>query len=93
MALLRRLHFYAGILVGPFLVITALSGLLYVFTPKLERAVYVDALTGTQSGAPWSLDRHVRAAQHEIGADEAPVAVRPAAEGGTTRVMFWVSWP
>ena len=88
MALLRRLHFYAGILVGPFLVIAALSGLLYVFTPQLERAVYADALTGTQSEAPWSLDRQVRAAQHEIGTEDAPVAVRPAAEGGTTRVMF-----
>ena len=88
MALLRRLHFYAGILVGPFLVIAALSGLLYVFTPQLERAVYADALTGTQSEAPWSIDRQVRTAQREIGTDDAPVAVRPAAEGGTTRVMF-----
>nr|WP_270238246.1 PepSY-associated TM helix domain-containing protein [Kocuria marina] len=88
MALLRRLHFYAGILVGPFLVIAALSGLLYVFTPQLERAVYADALTGTRSEAPWSIDRQVRTAQREIGTDDAPVAVRPAAEGGTTRVMF-----
>lgn len=31
--LLLRLHFYAGILVGPFILIAAISGALYALTP------------------------------------------------------------
>lgn len=46
--LLRRLHFYAGILVGPFLVVAAVTGALYVFTPQLER----ERSTRTRSPAP-----------------------------------------
>ncbi|RKQ36964.1 PepSY-associated TM helix domain-containing protein [Kocuria tytonis] len=86
--LLRRLHFYAGIFVGPFLLVAALSGLLYVFTPQLEQAVYSESLTGTASAHPLSVDRQVEAARQTVGTDAAPVAVRPAPEGGTTRVMF-----
>ncbi|GAB3577015.1 PepSY-associated TM helix domain-containing protein [Amycolatopsis endophytica] len=37
--LLLRLHFYAGILVGPFLLVAAISGLLYIFAPQLEQVV------------------------------------------------------
>ena len=86
--LLRRLHFYAGILVGPFLVVAAVTGALYVFTPQLERAVYADALTGTVSSQPLTLDRQVETAQRAAGTSESPVNVRPASDGGTTRVMF-----
>src|SRR5690606_30409987 len=43
-ALLLRLHFYAGVLVAPFLVVAAATGLLYTFTPQLEQAVYADRL-------------------------------------------------
>ncbi|MDO4920168.1 PepSY domain-containing protein [Kocuria sp.] len=86
--LLRRLHFYVGLFVGPFLVVAAVTGALYVFTPQLERAVYADALTGTTAAQPLSLDQQVAAARGATGTGEAPVAVRPAAEGGTTRVMF-----
>ncbi|MDN5632556.1 MULTISPECIES: PepSY-associated TM helix domain-containing protein [Kocuria] len=86
--LLRRLHFYAGILVGPFLVVAAVTGALYVFTPQLERAVYADALTGTVSSQPLTLDRQVETAQRAVGTSESPVNVRPAIDGGTTRVMF-----
>ncbi|MCT1958734.1 PepSY domain-containing protein [Kocuria rhizophila] len=86
--LLRRLHFYAGLLVGPFLVVAAVTGALYVFTPQLERVVYADALTGTASAQPLSLDEQVDAARRSIGSPDSPVNVRPASDGGTTRVMF-----
>lgn len=38
--LLLRLHFYAGVLVGPFVLIAAMSGGLYALTPTIEQAVY-----------------------------------------------------
>ena len=86
--LLRRLHFYAGLLVGPFLVVAAVTGALYVFTPQLERVVYADALTGTPAAQPLSVDEQVAAARRAVGTAEPPVNVRPASDGGTTRVMF-----
>ncbi len=38
--LLLRLHFYAGVFVGPFLLVAAVTGLAYIWTPQVERAVY-----------------------------------------------------
>ncbi|GEC98036.1 membrane protein [Kocuria varians] len=86
--LLRRLHFYVALFVGPFLVVAAVTGALYVFTPQLERVVHAQALTDTVSAQPLSLDRQVEVARGVVGTSEAPVTVRPAPEGGTTRVMF-----
>ncbi|MDT5043015.1 MAG: hypothetical protein QOE51_4000 [Actinoplanes sp.] len=37
-ALLLRLHFYAGVLVAPFLIVAALTGLAYTLTPQLDQA-------------------------------------------------------
>lgn len=34
--LLRRLHFYIGLFVGPFIFFAALTGTLYVATPQLK---------------------------------------------------------
>lgn len=35
-----RLHFYAGLLVGPFLLIAALTGLAYALVGQVDAAVY-----------------------------------------------------
>ncbi|OYD71899.1 PepSY domain-containing protein, partial [Rhodococcus sp. OK302] len=35
--LILRLHFYAGILIGPFILIAALSGGLYAIAPSIEK--------------------------------------------------------
>ncbi|WP_033344005.1 PepSY-associated TM helix domain-containing protein [Catenuloplanes japonicus] len=43
-ALLLRLHFYAGILIAPFLVVAATTGLLFVSTPTLDRIIYSQEL-------------------------------------------------
>lgn len=48
--LLRRLHFYIGLFVGPFIFIAALSGTLYVATPQLENALYHHALFSETGG-------------------------------------------
>lgn len=42
--LLKRLHFYIGLFVGPFLLVAALSGIVYALTPQLEDYLYADAL-------------------------------------------------
>ena len=86
--LLRRLHFFAGLLVGPFILVAALSGALYALTPTLERGMYARELTAPSTTGSTPLAEQVRAAEAYVGGGT-PVAVRPApAPGDTTRVMF-----
>ncbi|MGO3211477.1 MAG: PepSY domain-containing protein, partial [Brachybacterium sp.] len=87
--MLLRLHFYAAILVGPFLLISAASGALYAVSPQLEKVVHAEALTAPADGAPRPLAEQADAAQTYIGPDAQLAAVRPAPQpGDTTRVMF-----
>ncbi|MCK9921362.1 PepSY domain-containing protein [Frankia sp. AgPm24] len=61
--LVLRLHFYAGVLVAPFLVVAALTGLAYTFTPQLDRLVYADEFHVDQVGAaPRPLSEQIDAA-------------------------------
>lgn len=87
--LLLRVHFYAGVLVAPFILVSALSGSVYALSPTLDRLVHADLLEASDpAAAPVPLTEQVRAAL--AGRDPATlVAVRPApGPGGTTRVMF-----
>ncbi len=89
LALITRLHFYVGLFVGPFILIAALSGVLYVFSPSIESSVYSDVLTTASRGPAHDLRAQVDAALAVVGADSKPIGLRPArGEGYTTRVMF-----
>lgn len=86
--LLVRLHFYAGILVGPFLLLTALTGFLYALAPQIENALYRDTLFVESSGTTVPIGQQVAAAR-ESQPEGTLLAVRPAAgPGDTTRVLF-----
>jgi uncharacterized iron-regulated membrane protein len=88
-ALLLRLHFYAGLLVGPFILVAALSGALYAATPQLEQALYAHELRAPVAATSLPLADQIEAAQAVVGGDGALVAVRPNPDDGdTTRVMF-----
>jgi uncharacterized iron-regulated membrane protein len=86
-ALALRIHFYAAIFVGPFLLIAALSGALYALTPQLEKFVYADELTASP-GPATPLEQQIQAAQQHLDTTDLPAAVRPGPDGETTRVMF-----
>ncbi|MFT2707607.1 PepSY-associated TM helix domain-containing protein [Clavibacter zhangzhiyongii] len=87
--LLLRLHFLAGILVGPFILVAALSGAAYALSPSIERVVYAHELRAPATGAIVPLAAQVEAAEAVVGGSGTLVAVRPApAPGDTTRVMF-----
>ncbi|WP_052284533.1 PepSY-associated TM helix domain-containing protein [Kluyvera genomosp. 1] len=87
--LLRRLHFFIGLFVGPFIFVAALTGTLYVATPQLENWVYAQALHGSVEGERHSLAEQITAAKRELTTPLGLNAVRPALEPGeTTRVMF-----
>lgn len=86
--LVLRLHFYAGVLVAPFVLVAAVSGLLYVWTPQIEQAVYAGQLRVEPSGEPIPLHAQVRVAQEELPGAELD-AVRPATGAeDSTRVLF-----
>ncbi|MEU7919531.1 PepSY-associated TM helix domain-containing protein [Micromonospora zamorensis] len=87
-ALLLRLHFYAGILVAPFLVVAALTGLAYTTTPQLDSILYGDQLTVAQVG-----DRQLPLAEQVGAARNAHptgsiTAVHPGDGDRTTKVVF-----
>lgn len=87
-ALALRLHFYAGIFVGPFLLIAAVSGALYAIAPTLETFTAGQLLRADSHGPHRPLSEQV-AAGVAVRPDLTLVAVAPApAEGETTRVLF-----
>ncbi len=87
--LLLRLHFYAGIFVGPFILIAAISGALYAITPQIEQTVYDKALHAPVAGSYLSLGEQIEAANAYTGGASSVEAVRPAPHpGDTTRVMY-----
>jgi uncharacterized iron-regulated membrane protein len=89
-ALLLRLHFYAGLLVGPFILVAAVSGALYALTPAIEQGVYRHELHAPVTDTQLTLAEQTEVARSHIGdAAATPSAVRPAPEpGDTTRIMF-----
>ncbi|WP_214368121.1 PepSY-associated TM helix domain-containing protein [Pseudonocardia sp. H11422] len=86
--LVLRLHFYAGLLIGPFVLVATATGVLYVLTPQLESWIYADQLRVPVTAQQLPLTDQVRAAMATEPGGELD-AVRPAPEpGATTRVLF-----
>ncbi|WP_243227952.1 PepSY domain-containing protein [Microbacterium sp. CIAB417] len=88
-SLLLRVHFYAGLLVGPFILVAATSGALYAIAPTLEQVVYAHELHAPETATRLSLADQIRSAEAYASDDAVLSAVRPApGAGDTTRVMF-----
>ena len=86
--MLHRLHFYAGVLVAPFLLVAAVTGALYALSPSIENVVYRSQLHTSETGQPTPLATQVHSAQTVLP-DLTVTAVRPPAEpGDTTAVIF-----
>lgn len=86
---ITRLHFYVGLFVGPFMLIAAITGTLYVLTPQIEDMIYRDQLRTSSFGTVKPLSDQVEAAQSIIGDEARLVAIRPSTgPGWNTRVMF-----
>ncbi|MEW2555880.1 PepSY domain-containing protein [Streptomyces zhihengii] len=86
--LLLRLHFYAGLLVAPLLLVAAVSGLLYALSFQAEKLVYRDELRTSVGERVLPLSDQVAAAR-EANPDGTVTAVWPSYEdGATTRVLM-----
>lgn len=85
---LHRLHFYAGLMVGPFLLVAAISGAFYALAPAIEKVVYADLLTVDAAPQSKTVGEQTAAAAAEHP-DLAIAQIWPAANpGDTTRVLF-----
>lgn len=88
-ALLRRLHFYAGVFVAPFLLLAALTGLAYTVTPQLDQLVYGDELRVERTaGQPHSLADQIEAARTANPGGSLAYVVTPPTAEDTTRVVL-----
>lgn len=85
-----RLHFYVGLFIAPFLLVAAVTGILYALTPQIEQVVYdkelhASAPAGTEM-VP--LAQQIEAAQNEV-TDGTITQIRPSKDPeSTTRVTF-----
>jgi uncharacterized iron-regulated membrane protein/deferrochelatase/peroxidase EfeB len=85
--LLLRLHFYAGLLMAPFLLVAAVSGLAYALSYPVEDVLYDDLQTVDVGEDRLSLAAQVNAVG-EAHPDWTVTAVRPAAaEDASTGVI------
>ena len=62
-AFVRRIHFYAGLFVAPFILVAAISGGLYALAPTMENMFYRDVLTVETQETSTPLADQVAAAQ------------------------------
>src|SRR5690606_25997923 len=86
--LILRLHFYAGVLIAPFLLVSAATGFLYAASFPIEKVVYSHELTAPVGEEKLPISEQVAAARkaHPEGTVN---AVRPSPEDdATTRVML-----
>lgn len=89
--LLRRLHFYAGVLVGPFLVVAAASGMLFALAPQVDDVLYGDVLAvSTEVGAPRPLADQVAAARAAVPDGTVTGVLVADDPEATTRVVLTV---
>ncbi|PSK73737.1 peptidase [Streptomyces sp. CS149] len=89
--LLVRLHFYAGVLVAPFLLVAALTGLAYTLTPQLDRLVYGDQLRVERVGDEVRpLAEQIAAARAAYPEGTLASVITPPGPEDTTRVVLAV---
>ncbi|MEU8685310.1 PepSY domain-containing protein [Streptomyces sp. NPDC048611] len=86
--LVLRLHFYAGVLIAPFLLVAAVTGLLYACSFQAEKIVYAHELSAPVGKTELPLSQQIAGARKAHPEGEI-AAVRPAPQpGDTTRVLL-----
>ncbi|GAA2083548.1 PepSY-associated TM helix domain-containing protein [Streptomyces albiaxialis] len=88
--ILLRAHFFAGVVIGPFLLVAAVTGLLYTVMPQVEQAVYrhelkVDPGSGRER-AP--LAEQIAAAEKSVPDGTLTEVRTGAGPDDSTRVVF-----
>lgn len=90
--LVRRLHFYAGVLIAPFLLVAATTGLLYAASYQVEKIVYAEELRVPVGGSELPVSRQVTAAREAHPEGEVAASGprrRTARRRGSSFPEFW----
>lgn len=90
-SLFWRIHFWSALIASPFALIAALTGILYIFAPQIEDALYADIDHVVPVGTMRTLDDAVHAAREAAPHGAVLRSVIPAL-GATdsVRVLFMV---
>lgn len=82
-----RVHFYAGVLVGPFLLVAALTGFVYALSPSIEKVVYHSWTASASDESIVPLEEQVATAESALPGLrlDSVITGRP---GENTRVLF-----
>jgi uncharacterized iron-regulated membrane protein len=88
-SLFWRIHFWAALIASPFALVATLTGMLYIFTPQIEAALYAHLERVTPRAAMLPLDASVAAARAAapVGFEVLSV-VPPTAPGAALKVGF-----
>ena len=88
-SLYLRVHCWAALIASPFLLVAALTGLLYVFVPQIEARLYRQLDHVTPGGTMLPLDRSVAAAQGAVAHGLALRSVLPPfAADDSVKILF-----
>lgn len=87
--LLLRLHFYGGMLAGPFILIAAVTGLLYTLTPQLDGIVFRHEVTVDEYAPQTRTLADQIAAARTVYPDAPITSVKPpTVPSETTQIAF-----
>lgn len=87
----RRVHFLAGVVVSPFLVVLSLTGLVYVFSPQIHDSLYQSQLYVNRVGTtPRPVSDQVRAALNAHPEATLQQVITSPDPNRTTRVVLSV---
>ncbi|MEV1292729.1 PepSY domain-containing protein [Pseudonocardia sp. NPDC049635] len=86
--LVLRLHFYVGVFIGPFILVAAVTGLLYTITPQLDQILYRDALHVPVGSSALTLQEQAGAAAEAVPGGVITQIRPPVGPDSTTRVTF-----
>jgi len=84
-----RWHFYAGIIVAPFVIFLAITGSIYLWKPQYENWRYRELFNVPAGSASVSADAQLKAAQAAMPPGWRPQTFQPAfAPGTTSQIAF-----
>lgn len=93
LGLTSRIHFLAGLLVAPLIIVAAISGFFYALAPSIDDFLYRDEMTATSQEAPRPVDEQVEAAKKiypnlKVKGVQLPDRSTDKGSKQTTRVLF-----
>lgn len=88
-SLFWRIHFWAALIASPFALMAALTGILYIFTPQVEQALYAHLDRVQPTGTAHTLDETIEVARSAVPAGSVLRFVVPALHPADSVKVFF----